>query len=161
VTGAINVTFGGAARDSQWREVEPLGPYPDGESGMDDAVGDQYSRRWEQPHPSGDGTLIRTTISATAMDNGTRRWIHIDTEWQHLDARGEELQSWDAWAESICDGPSGEPWPTPADVCAEIAQSAPADWDSTPLLDTVSPKCDFAAPEARPSWLRRLLGPDS
>lgn len=134
---AARATFGPTpGRDSQWREVAPLGPQPDGESGADDAVGDQFSRRWEQPHPCGDGTILRTTFSATAMDDGERRWIAIDTEWQWLDARGEELGSWGDVADSHRDGPSGELWPTPADVRAEIAPSWPADWDHTPLADT-------------------------
>ncbi len=150
---SCTVKFGAGPTASQWREVEPLGPHPDGESGMDDAEGDQYSRVWEQPHPSGDGTVMRTRFTATAMDDGERRWICVDTEWQWLDTRGEELQSWGDQTDSYRDGPADEPWPTPADVRAEIAPSWPADWDETPLADTASGQArgnpDYATPTRR------------
>lgn len=128
---------GAAADAAAWREMEPTGPQPDGDRGYDEQVGDSYSRRWDQPHPEGEGTL-RTTITCSAMDDGERRWIRTDTEWQHLGPDGEEEFAEEDSSDSDTDGPAGEPWPTEGDLRAELARiNQPPDWDETPLRDVV------------------------
>lgn len=92
-----------------------------------------YYRRWEQPHP-GDGTL-RTTVTSWGQDDGTRRWIVIETWWQWLGSDPADVRF---EAEDVTfserDGPSGEPWPTAEDVRRTVDDiQQPADPAGTPF----------------------------
>lgn len=120
-----------------WRETTS-GAERTGGDFDEDQDGDAYYRRWEQPHPRGDGTL-RTTITSWAQDDSTRRWIVTVTEWEWLgddpsDVRFEDENRSDGYE----DGPSGEPWPTPEDVRRTVDDiRQPADPDETPLADVL------------------------
>ncbi|MHA6631863.1 hypothetical protein ACU61A_41075 [Pseudonocardia sichuanensis] len=120
-----------------WRETTG-GAERTGGDFHEDQDGDAYYRRWEQPHPSGDGTL-RTTVTSWAQDDGTRRWIVTDTEWDWIGDNPSDLR-FEAYDQSYSaeDGPSGQPWPTAEDVRSTVDDiQQPADPTDTPFADVL------------------------
>ncbi|WP_219414159.1 hypothetical protein [Pseudonocardia nigra] len=120
---------------ASWRETTG-GAQRDGGDHHEDQDGDAYYRRWEQPHPRVDGTL-RTTVTSWAQDNGRRRWIVTETEWQWVGSNDDVLFEDTDVSDSSEDGPSGQPWPTPDDVRRTVNDASPADANETPLLDVL------------------------